>query len=192
MPPVGMFRDRNPEPFLEGMCHLAHPDPEVGGNYISRSRKPTTEGEKDMLLWFGKQLQEMQEVKRDERGFTLIELMVVVVIIAILAAIALPIFLQQRAKAADSRATANVREAATAVVLYYQENGTAPANIAALNGYGFQQSDPAVVMFAEGSAANANWCISTPTNGGTADHFKMLETDGKPLPAAAACAAAAG
>jgi type IV pilus assembly protein PilA len=145
-----------------------------------------------MLHWFAKRLREMQEVKRDERGFTLIELMVVVVIVAILAAIALPIFLNQRAKAADARATANVREAATAVVLYYQENGTAPANIAALNGYGFQQSDPAVVMFAEGTTGNANWCISSPTVGGTSDHFKMLETDGKPQGVAAACTNASG
>ena len=145
-----------------------------------------------MLHWFARKLRDMQEVKRDERGFTLIELMVVVVIIAILAAIALPLFLNQRAKAADARATANVREAATAVVLYYQEVGAAPAAIGDLAGYGFNQSDPAVVMFAEGGPGNANWCLSSPTNGGTALHFKMLETDGKPLPAAAACAAAAG
>ncbi len=149
-----------------------------------------------MLHWFGKRLHEMQQIKRDERGFTLIELMVVVVIIAILAAIALPLFLNQRAKAADARAQANVREAATAVVLYYQENGTAPGNgaagITALNGYGFQQSDPAVVLFSEGTAANANWCISTPTNGGTAAHFRMLNENGKPLPNADACTDASG
>ena len=145
-----------------------------------------------MLLWFGKRLQEMQQIKRDERGFTLIELMVVVVIIAILAAIALPLFLNQRAKAADARATANVREAATAVVLYYQETGNAPASIAALNGYGFQQSTPAVVMFAEGNAGNANWCISSPTDGGTMAHAKMLNENGKPILSASACADADG
>ena len=145
-----------------------------------------------MLHWFGKRLHEMQQVKRDERGFTLIELMVVVVIIAILAAIALPLFLNQRAKAADARATANVREAATAVVLYYQENGTAPADVAALSGYGFNQSDPVVVMFAEGTAATANWCISSETQGGTATHAKMLNENGKPLLVAGGCTNATG
>ena len=154
-----------------------------------------------MLLWFAKRLQEMQQIKRDERGFTLIELMVVVVIVAILAAIALPIFLQQRAKAADARAVANVREAATAVVLYYQETGNAPGNggpgiagagITNLNGYGFQQSDPAVSLYSAGTAATANWCISTPTNGGTQDYAKMLNEDGKPQLVAAGCTDASG
>ena len=145
-----------------------------------------------MLHWFGKRLHEMQQVKRDERGFTLIELMVVVVIIAILAAIALPLFLNQRAKAADARAVANVREAATAVVLYYQENGTAPADIAALSGYGFNQSDPVVVMFAEGTAATANWCLSSETQGGTQTHAKMLNENGKPLLVAGGCTNASG
>ena len=145
-----------------------------------------------MLLWFGKRLQQMQQVKRDERGFTLIELMVVVAIIAILAAIALPLFLGQRARAADARAVANVREAATAVNLYYSETGNAPATIADLRGYGFQGSDPAVTMFAAGNAGSANWCLSTPTDGGTVAFAKMRDEDGKPALVAAGCTNADG
>jgi prepilin-type N-terminal cleavage/methylation domain-containing protein len=145
-----------------------------------------------VLEWIGKRYVRMQEIHHEERGFTLIELLVVVAIIGILMAIALPLFLNQRAKASDARAQANVREAASAVSVYYTETGNAPANVAALRGYGFQGSDPAVVLFATGSAATANWCVSTPTNGGTQAHWKMMDEDGQPQGAAGPCTTADG
>src|SRR5262245_54283227 len=55
----------------------------------------------------------------DERGFTLIELMVVVLIIAILIAIAIPTFLGARERAADRATQSNVRTAFEAVRTYY-------------------------------------------------------------------------
>lgn len=51
--------------------------------------------------------------KRDEQGFTLIELMVVVMIIAILIAIAVPTFLNVRQKAQNRQAESNLRNAYT-------------------------------------------------------------------------------
>jgi hypothetical protein len=63
---------------------------------------------------------------------------------------------------------------------------------AAVRGYGFQGSDPAVVLFATGSAATANWCVSPPTNGGTQAHWKMMDEDGQPQGAAGPCTTADG
>ena len=51
--------------------------------------------------------------REDERGFTLIELMVVVLIIAILIAIAIPTFLGAKTRAQDKAAQSSLRNALT-------------------------------------------------------------------------------
>src|SRR3954465_14496822 len=61
---------------------------------------------------------------REERGFTLIELMVVVLIIAILIAIAIPTFLGAREAANDRATQSNVRNAFTATRIYYNDGST--------------------------------------------------------------------
>ena len=71
--------------------------------------------------------------RNGEDGFTLIELLVVILIIGILAAIALPLFLNQRAKAQDADAKSAASVASRAIEIYHQENNTyAGANAAAL------------------------------------------------------------
>jgi prepilin-type N-terminal cleavage/methylation domain-containing protein/prepilin-type processing-associated H-X9-DG protein len=54
-------------------------------------------------------------------GFTLIELLVVIAIIAILAAILFPVFAQAREKARQTQCMSNLRQSATAVLMYVQD-----------------------------------------------------------------------
>lgn len=60
----------------------------------------------------------------NQKGFTLIELMVVVAILGILAAIAIPKFNESTAKANTARIQADLRTLDSALVQYQVDNGT--------------------------------------------------------------------
>ena len=61
-----------------------------------------------------------------EAGFTLIELLVVVAIIGILAAIAIPVFLNQRASARDASVKADINGIAKVMETVYTDKGYYP------------------------------------------------------------------
>lgn len=72
-------------------------------------------------------------IKKKEKGFTLIELMIVVAIIGILAAIAIPNFMRYQAKAKQSEAKGNLGSIYTSLVTYYSENDAYTGTITALD-----------------------------------------------------------
>src|SRR5262249_3180897 len=71
---------------------------------------------------------------RNQRGFTLIELMIVVAIIGILTAIAFPLYANIQARALVAKAQADARTLASAVVVYSAHTGLLPTDLGDLSG----------------------------------------------------------
>ena len=74
----------------------------------------------------------LRKLRKREKGFTLIELMIVIAIIGILAAIAIPQFNAYRAKGYMAAVRSDVKNAYTAAMSFYADNPTA-ADLTMLN-----------------------------------------------------------
>ena len=77
---------------------------------------------------------------RNEKGFSLIELLIVVAVIAIMAAIATPRYAAAKGAAGDATAKSDLKNAITALVRYSVTNGSYPATIAELESTGYSLS----------------------------------------------------
>src|SRR5438046_287749 len=108
MPSYSIRRSQNPN-FRLSTSNLFLP--KLGHGVCSLRSHPQTGGGEST-----KMIAKIAQKMREERGFTLIELMVVVLIIGILIAIALPTFLGAKPRAPDRAAPANLRTAIAAAM----------------------------------------------------------------------------
>ncbi len=76
-----------------------------------------------------------------QSAFTLVELLLTVAIIGTLAAIAIPSYIAYLERASDGQAERDIAEISMAIERFHTENGTYPANLAALPA-GLPANDP--------------------------------------------------
>jgi len=79
-------------------------------------------------------------VLRDERGFTLVELLIVMLVLALLAAIAMPSFYGQRDKARDAEAKQTLTTAQLAAETYALDNDGSYSGVTAADLEGIEET----------------------------------------------------
>ncbi|WP_255372754.1 type IV pilin protein [Demequina sp. NBRC 110051] len=109
-----------------------------------------------------------------DQGMTLPELLVVMAIVAILVAVALPLFLNQQAKAYDSTVQSDLANVAIAVRTHVDESHTLPTLAPSADGYEVDgdrvATSPGVVLSAISGSADSYCFTASHPNGNVASN----------------------
>ena len=107
-------------------------------------------------------------MKKNNKGFTLAELLIVVAIIAVLVAIAIPVFTGQLERSREATDAANVRSAYAEVVTHYLGEASAISmTVDARQQVSGWQTNPAPVLVYQGNGAQSEFPIPSVAQGGS-------------------------
>lgn len=120
----------------------------------------------------------------NESGFTLIELLVVIVIIAILAAIAIPMYLSQRAKAWDATIKSDLYNSGVAQIAFEEINGSYSGDINDLYDIGYNKSSDIKISI---PTSGDNFCLEAFHNGNLENIWHVDNGGGTPMPVPGSC-----